>query len=344
MASGALGPIGTMIISRSRLWLIRALRRMVTRMASFAGFALLPRPRLEELRAQRDAFFGLVKIGAAENLVTRRHEALCVVFSRDRPMQLHALLVSLFEKANNPTPIHVLYHSSSERFEAAYREVLALVEGHAVSVTHEGCFRDDLIRLLRTADSRRIFFLVDDVVFIEDVDLADFVGLDTERFIPTLRLGKNLRRCYTARATQPLPRFVDGVVMDKDKLCWRWADGEFDWGYPLSVDGHLFSTVELALMAGASSFAAPNSFELALQGFADLFRGRYGVSYVKSKIVNIPFNKVQTENRNVAGRAHQDYLLERWEEGFQIDYRNLYGLRNESAHQELPLRLVRRQP
>ena len=108
------------------------------------------------------------------------------------------------------------------------------------------------------------------------------------------------------------------------------------------MDGHLFSTDEVALMARASSFVAPNSFELALQGFADLFVDRYGVGYAKSKIVNIPFNKVQTEIRNIAGGVHQDYLLERWEEGLQMDFRSLYGWVNESAHQGIALRLVRR--
>ena len=270
--------------------------------------------------------------------------ARCVVFSRDRPMQLHALLSSYFEKAKNPAPVHVLYRSSSERFEAAYREVLSLLEGHPVSVTRETGFREDLLRTLRATEVDKVFFLVDDVLFIEDVDLADFTGVDTDRFVPSLRLGKNLRRCYTAQARQPLPPFVDGVTSDRDKLCWRWAEGRFDWGYPLSVDGHIFSLVEISLMADASTFAAPNSFEQALQGFADLVRNRYGVSYVKSKIVNIPVNRVQSEeNRNIAGKVHPDYLLARWEAGFQIDFRTLYGWVNESAHQELPLRLVPRQ-
>jgi len=266
-----------------------------------------------------------------------------VVFSRDRPMQLHALLSSYFEKAKNPVRVHVLYRASSARFESAYREALAPFEDQALSVTRETSFRDDLLLILRTAEAEKVFFLVDDVVFIEDVDIADFIAPDTERFVPTLRLGRNLHRCYPEQARQPLPPFVEGVVADPDKLCWRWADGKLDWGYPLSVDGHLFGAVEIALMAQASAFTAPNSFERALQGFADLFGDRWGVGYTKSKIVNIPWNRVQTENRNLAGTVHQDELLERWEAGLQIDYRAFYGWVNKSAHQELPLRLVSRQ-
>ena len=295
-------------------------------------------------QASVDAFFELARAGAKAEAASKPNVAQCVVFSRDRPMQLHALLSSYFEKAKNPAPVHMLYSASSARFEAAYQEALSLLEGQELNVTRETSFREDLLRILHAAESDKIFFLVDDVVFIEDLDVAEFTALDTARFVSTLRLGKNLRRCYTEQASQPLPPFVDGVVQDPDKLCWGWADGRFDWGYPLSVDGHLFSAVEITLMAEATSFIAPNSFERALQGFAGLFCDRYGVSYVKSKIVNIPLNKVQTENWNMAGAVHQDDLLERWEAGFQIDYRSFYGLVNESAHQELPLRLVRRQP
>jgi hypothetical protein len=331
------------MLGRGRPGLLRALKRGATRAASWVNLALVSRRALEEARAQRRALFELARAAAAARAAPRRDAARCVVFSRDRPMQLHALLSSYFEKAKNPAPVHVLYRASSARFEAAYREVLSFLNDQALSVTRETSFRDELLRILWTTESEKVFFLVDDLVFVEDVDIADFTSPDTERFVPTLRLGKNLRRCYTGQARQPLPPFLESVVADRDKLCWRWADGKLDWGYPLSVDGHLFGAVEIALMAQASAFAAPNSFERALQGFADLFSDRYGVGYAKSKIVNLPLNRVQhEESRNIAGPVRPEYLLERWEAGFQIDYRSLYGWVNESAHQELPLRLVRR--
>jgi hypothetical protein len=59
-------------------------------------------------------------------------------------------------------------------------------------------------------------------------------------------------------------------------------------------------------------------------------------------LVNIPYNKVQTDNSNLHGDVHQDDMLVMWESGQAIDFRSYYGVMNESAHQEMPLRLKKR--
>ena len=82
-------------------------------------------------------------------------------------------------------------------------------------------------------------------------------------------------------------------------------------------------------------FSAPNTLEDQLQKFRRFFLFRKGVAYNKSRIVNIPCNKVQIENKNLCGNMHQDFLLEQWQKGYQIDYQKLYGVNNTSAHQEI---------
>ncbi len=97
-------------------------------------------------------------------------------------------------------------------------------------------------------------------------------------------------------------------------------------------------------MASLLSFAAPNSFEDQLQIFKPLFDKRYGIGYKKSRIVNIPCNRVQQEMNNLSGSTHPDELLAKWQNGYQIDYKRIYGMANESAHQELTLPLITRDP
>jgi len=63
---------------------------------------------------------------------------------------------------------------------------------------------------------------------------------------------------------------------------------------------------------------------------------------VKSRIVNIPCNRVQVEVDNRHGSEHQDALLEKWNQGFQMNYRKIYGFVTESAHQEIPFEFIRR--
>ena len=274
-----------------------------------------------------------------------RETAACIVFSKDRALQLHALLVSYFEQVSGPVPARVLYWTSSDAHRQAYEEVQALFAGQPVSfVCQQGpdSFHSDLIRLLESLQEEKVFFLVDDIVFTESLDMGAFIRFDPFRFVPTLRMGLNLKHSYTMQQQQSLPEFNAGVIDDEDKVCWQWQQGEMDWAYPLSVDGHLFSVQELTAMAKLIHFQAPNSFEANLQKFSGLFTPRYGVCYRKSRIINIPCNKVQSENENLCGNVHQDDLLERWREGLQLDYHRLYGFVNESAHQEVEMNFVAR--
>jgi hypothetical protein len=269
----------------------------------------------------------------------------CIVFSKDRALQLHALLSSYFEKVSSPPPVHILYQTSTAAHQKAYEDVMALLAGaQAVFVKQRSdrSFREDVLELLRSRQSEKVFFLMDDIVFTEDVDMDDFVKFSADEFIPTLRMGTNLSECFMLQKEQPQPQFLPCLSAEPDKIVWRWDQGIYDWGYPLSLDGHLFSTREITVMTHFIDFRAPNSYESNLQRFNGLFLPRSGVGYRKSKIVNIACNRVQTENDNICGDVHQDDLLEQWHKGFQMDYQRLYGFLNKSAHQDIAFDLVRR--
>ncbi|MBT8489909.1 MAG: hypothetical protein KJN62_02555 [Deltaproteobacteria bacterium] len=287
---------------------------------------------------ERGAFAKLYETRINDVPYKSEYPAECIVFSRDRSLQLHALLASYSEKKVLPIPLHVLYHSSTSSHQKAYEEVIKIFSNDYISFIKQDSdtsFRKDLLSILATIRSDKTFFLVDDVVFIEDFDIRDFAQFDTDKFVPTLRMGLNLCKCYTLQQEQPLPELQSNLIADDDKTTWKWNDGVYDWSYPLSVDGHLFSTQEIRAMTELIDFSAPNTYEDQLQRFRRFFSCRLGVGYRKSKIVNIPCNKVQTENKNLYGNVHQDYLLEQWHKGFQMDYRRLYGYVNESAHQEI---------
>jgi len=322
------------ILCRLINWLIRPLQLTALRQKDFAALQQtrlgITQVYLDRLR--RDAA-GLQDSGLA-----------CIVFSKDRALQLHALLGSMHELATPQVPVHVLFMASSEPHRQAYDEVRRLAAGRDVHFhPQQRLFRQELLALLESLDCATVFFLVDDLLFIEPVDLARLAAFDCRTHVPSLRLGLNLSRCYTLQAEQARPA-AEPVPGQPELISWRWEEGEHDWGYPLSVDGHLFDRREMAIMARHAMFSAPNSFEDALQAYRDLFVGRIGVCYRKSRLVNIPCNKVQVENRNLAGTIHPDLLLVQWQQGLQMDYRQLLGVANESAHQEIPLRFTPRAP
>ncbi|MBW2561814.1 MAG: hypothetical protein JRE40_13300, partial [Deltaproteobacteria bacterium] len=135
----------------------------------------------------------------------------CVVFSRDRALQLHALLSSCMEKVTPQIPFHILYHASTPEHQKAYEEVRELFSHTAIAFVQQesdNSFRSNLISLLQSIRSGKMFFLVDDIVFTEDFDVTDFAQFDTDKFVPTLRMGLNLKRCYTLQEEQPLPEVI----------------------------------------------------------------------------------------------------------------------------------------
>jgi len=302
---------------------------------------------LQELEKmwERDAFAKLYESRINHVPLSSEYPAESIVFSKDRALQLHALISSYLEKVTSPVPIHILYQTSTPSHQKAYEEVIKIFTNNNVSFTKQdsnNSFRSNLISLLKSVHSEKIFFLVDDVLFIEDFDIQDFVKFDTDKFVPTLRMGLNLKKCYTVQKEQSLPELIPDIVKDKDKITWKWDHGIYDWSYPLSLDGHFFSTQEIAIIIQLTEFSAPNTLEDQLQKFRRFFLFRMGVSYRKSKIVNVPCNKVQIENKNLYGDLHQDFLLEQWQQGYQMDFRGLYGFINESAHQEIPFRFIKR--
>jgi len=266
------------------------------------------------------------------------HPAVCIAFSKDRALQLHALISSYLEKVSSSVPVYILYQTSTPSHQKAYDEVIEIFSRNNISFKKQdshNSFRNDLILILKSVHSEKIFFLVDDVLFIEDFDIEDFVKFDTDKFVPTLRMGLNLNKCYTIQRNQQLPELMPDIIKDESKIIWQWDRGVFDWSYPLSLDGHFFSAQEIKTMIQMIDFSAPNTLEDQLQHFRRFFMFRKGVAYNKSRILNIPCNKVQNERKNIHGNRHQDFLLAQWQKGYQMDYRQLYGFNNTSAHQEI---------
>lgn len=267
-----------------------------------------------------------------------------IVFSMDRALQLHALLGSCVDLVALPSKLKIIYRASSKAHDAAYQEVFreyaSLVETKRQETRQE--FKALLIRALSESAAEHVFFLVDDNMFVEPVDLVTLASQASTYCVPSLRLGQNLSRSYTLQRRQPVPHFCAlELTADESMLAWLWKFGELDWNYPLSVDGHVFQRSEILALAKTLDFDSPNRFEEQLQKFHPAFSWRLGLCYAKSRLINIPYNRVQTDIENLHGSVHQEDMLRMWNEGYRIDRNSYYGIVNESAHQELPLRLTK---
>lgn len=321
------------MLSKFRMNLYFRIRQAVGSALSRYGFEIVRVRKLDEILRQRDSLF---LEATQEHLSLACGSVRGIVFSKDRPLQLDGLIDSYFALVKNPAPLTVLYRTSELKFDTAYREVARHHRQRDIEWVAEHNFRADLLTALEGARASKIFFLVDDIVFIRGFDMADLSAIDLSRYVPSMRLGLNVDFCYPVRAPQPLPPHQ---MQPNGLISWEWRNGVLDWGYPTSVDGHLFPQAEILLMAQLAHYKAPNSFEDALASFESLFARRAGLCFPQSRLVNIPANKVQTENRNIASNVQPDWLLDRWNAGYRMDWAALENFANHAAHAEIELPL-----
>jgi hypothetical protein len=120
-------------------------------------------------------------------------------------------------------------------------------------------------------------------------------------------------------------------------LSWDWSVHYLDFGYPLSVDGHIFKTKDILKLTKKVGFTNPNTFEAALQIFESFPKNKM-TSFPESVLVNTPNNIVNTSFANRNGLTHgadvrelnKNYLNGSVIDLESMDFSNVIG-----CHQEI---------
>jgi hypothetical protein len=321
------------------------INKIIKGLANYLGFIILDNKTNDALFEEISIYTDLLSSNIDHSLAFSDSPSKigCIVFSKDRPLQLHCLLSSYFEHVSSPAPVHVLFASSNSRYKRGYEALFQFFGSRLGSITEQKNFKKDIIDIIENLQSSQLFFLVDDIVFIRKMDLSVLSCLPANTFIISLRLGKNILLSHTGLKKQMQPHFISHKKVGSENLnIWSWAQGETDWAYPLSLDGNIFATAEMISVLKYLNFHSPNTLEASLQKINRLALKRYGVCFDLSKIVNLPYNRVQTDFDNVSGSISTDYLLQKWEEGMAIDYRKMYNYTNTCPHELVPVEFVRR--
>ena len=266
-----------------------------------------------------------------------------IIFSKDRALQLDGLLQSILHHVTGTYSIHVLYCASREAHRVAYQEVAERVPAaHNIQWIQETDFHSDLVTTLKAIETESVCFLVDDIVFIRPVNLDEIPHEAIRTGIVSLRLGRNITFCYTKQKAMHQPNLSSNPA-SKNLLQFTWDDGNYDWGYPLSVDGHIFPTSELAIAAQRLNYKAPNTFERALQILSPLYAKRPGYCFESPRMVNIPLNRVQDEVNNISGDISPEELLTKWNQGLTINFNMLSNIQTRCVHEEISIFYIKRQ-
>ena len=273
------------------------------------------------------------KVGAPQTRTL--HPIRCVVFSRDRALQLDAFLSSVARWAPGLySRIVVLFHATTGEHEAAYERLCR--ERPDVEWIAEQSFRDDLLAALGT--ERWLVFHTDDDVFFADV--PDFELRDDEVSF-TLRLGLNNVYSYPLERDEQVQR----PAVEGDRMAWTWAEQDLgSFSYPLALNGHVFRGEEARDWLARLEYANPNELESALQTLKEEVRPRLA-SFTRSRLVSIPANVVNdTFPNRQSGRYGVAELNDRFLGGERIAHEQMDFSSVTSCHQAIPFVFRRRRP
>ena len=245
----------------------------------------------------------------------------CIIFSKDRALQLYSLLETFEKFVKTPMKIHVIYSTSTCEHESSYIELSEITNNSSLDVEfvrESESFGKTLLTVLHAIETNKLFFLTDDDIFIRNVDFAFLSKIDPFKKVVSLRHNPKINFSYTANSYHQPPAFHP-CEENKNMHEFNWFEGEYEWSDPWSVDGHIFSTAEVATLTKISDYKFPNSYEASLKSFNFLMEDRKGLCYDESVIINMPINIVLNEYNNISGSIETDYLLKKWNAGFVFD-------------------------
>jgi hypothetical protein len=269
-------------------------------------------------------------------------EVECVIFSKDRAMQLHALLGSYVDMVENRRPVTILYKASDAEHRRSYAELADLFADPDIRFVEETDFRQQMIEHAARAPAAKIVLLVDDMLFKDNLDFERLVEVDSSKHILVLTRGRDLT--YSSVLQKPLaPPDMRTSAAGFQEFSW-YSDDFSDWTFPLGVSGYMFGRKEWLAMLTTLKFKAPNSLEAAMQAFLPVYRDRPGLCPETATCVCVHANMVQTELSNpTLGTFSIEELLRLWQERKMIDRRCFYGLGLTQA-EVLSYRFVDRSP
>lgn len=260
-----------------------------------------------------------------------------IIFSRNRAQQLRNLLISIQKNCPNIFNINVLYDYSTPEYEMGYNRLKSENILPNINWIKQTDFKLQVLNLLQT-NSTYSCFGTDDGIFYHSFDesiVSKTLQEDQGVFCFSLRLGKNVSKCYTQNCDNvliPLEEY-DNLIK------WDWTKHYCDFSYPLSVDFHVFRSKEIIKLTKQVVFKNPNEYEGGLQMFEDYPRFKMA-SFHHSVLVNSPTNVVQNVFQNRHGEQFgisAKELNEKYLNGEVIDYDALSFENIVGCHQEIPM-------
>lgn len=272
------------------------------------------------------------------------NELFWLILSKDRPLQLDALLRSLHAMGGATAECVVLYKASSDRYGRAYADVFGRHRHLRLDVVAEQDFKADVCHIIGAKQHERVTFLVDDQVFVAPVNLKKILTLDPNFATYSLRLGKKITRCQPLGIETGHPPFLQLEGLPSDWLAWHWIKGTGDWRGANCLDGNVLSRAMVVAALEhpiAARICGPQTLEMSLN--ASGIVTSVGICSVEPQVINLAINRVSQESYLYPhGTIEADTLLDAWESGLQVSLGLVQKFEADSCHIICDLPLERR--
>ena len=213
-----------------------------------------------------------------------------IIFSKNRAAQLDALLRSIYEYY--PECDYTIIYKSDLEYLGGYVKLFNTFPN--ADIRKESNFREDVFDVLTEPYTG---FLMDDMMFIDRFTGGkewDLFDRSHNIAALSLRLHPGINFSYV----KDMPIF-NPFTGKQDLYLWEWRAYASYWGYPMSLDGHIFRTQDLVECMEVIGFDNPNQLEGMLASYP--IQKKFMLCYESAKVVNYPLNLVQDvcKNRNM---------------------------------------------
>ncbi len=280
-----------------------------------------------------------------------------IIFSKNRANQLQCLLSSLEKNSTIFNDIYILYKFTNDEYKEGYDKLkndvytnISKNKSIYFYEENEEGFKSNLNELLELNREKydHICFMVDDQILYQKLYYEDKIcgPITDDVFCFSLRLGENVTYRHLTDSYFKVKNYqkiidLDDDISDYTFIKWNWREQEIqsDFGYPLSVDGHIFRYEDIEKLIKPLNYHNPNTLEASLQLQLN-FPKNYMISYGHSKMVNLPINRVNDVFNNRFGtkvNISEKELNDKFLNGEIIDYEKLDYKNINSCHVEIPL-------
>jgi hypothetical protein len=235
-----------------------------------------------------------------------------IIFSKDRAAQLDLLLASLDKNSNGLIDeTNALLRASHDSFAEGYKTVTKrkyqdrnFWPWWQYDTTD---FKMFTLSMIESGKQDFVAFAVDDNILYRKLEFTSdqLKALFARKSLMclSLRLGGN---CIIQDIYTGTPAVFPQQEIDYQRPFYIWdyrtAPPDQNFGYPLSLDFHIFRKSELLEWVRKTEFKCPNTLEAHLQQRLRETVPTEMASLLQSAVVNSPSNRVQDVFQNNAGK------------------------------------------